>query len=213
MGYRNYFGIIEKEEADKVLNASHEEQIQFCVEYIRNDWKSDPEYAEEQVKEFLERDTVDYYIIKHYLNPTEIHECGKYFDYDISKLIKEDCRDYSDDDTEFCIVQPKALLVCAEHYKQNAVKWWKNIITSIDMTDEEIKEDWKNYPEGRPNIKEKLEWHVRELEDKSIDVLDTNIKHKYRITSSWMYEYTMFELIHLYKTIDWDKYYLIWMGY
>ena len=45
MGYRNYFAIIEKDKADKVLNASHEEQIQFCVEYIRDDWKSDPEYA------------------------------------------------------------------------------------------------------------------------------------------------------------------------
>lgn len=213
MGYRNYFAIIEKEKADKVLNASHEEQMQFCVEYIRDDWKSDPEYAEEQVKEFLERDMVDYYMIKHYLNPKEIHECGKYFDYDTSQLIKEDCRDYSDDDTEFCIVQPKALLVCAEHYKQNAAKWWRNIIASIDMTDEEIKEDWKNYPEGRPNIKERLEWHVRELEDKHINVLDTDIKDKYHITSSWVYEYTMFELIHLYKTIDWDKYYLIWLGY
>ena len=162
MGYRNYFAIIEKEEADKVLNASHEEQMQFCVDEIRKDWVSDSEYAEEQVKEFLERDTVDYYLIKHYLNPTEIHECGKYFDYDTSKLIKE---------------------------------------------------DWKNYPEGRSNIKERLEWHVRDLENKGIDVLDTDIKDKYHITSSWVYEYTMFELIHLYKTIDWDKYYLIWLGY
>lgn len=213
MGYRNYFAIIEKEEADKVLNASHEEQMQFCVEYIRDDWKSDPEYAEEQVKEFLERDTVDYYMIKHYLNLTEIHECGKYFDYDTSKLIKEDCRDCSDDDTEFCIVQPKALLVCAEHYKQNSAKWWRNIITSIDMTDEEIKEDWKNYPRGRPNIKERLEWHVRDLENKGIDVLDTDINDKFHLTTSWTYEYTMFELIHLYKTIDWEKYYLIWLGY
>ena len=41
----------------------------------------------------------------------------------------------------------------------------------------------------------------------------TDIKDKYHITSSWVYEYTMFELIHLYKTIDWDKYYLIWLGY
>lgn len=213
MGYRNYFAIIEKEEADKVLNASHEEQMQICVDEIRKDWESDSEYAEEEVKEFLENDTVDYYKIKHYLNPTEIHECGKYFDYDTSKLIKEDCKDYSDDDTEFCIIQPKALLICAEHYKQNAAKWWRNIITSIDMTDEEIKEDWKNYPEGRPNIKERLEWHVRDLENKRIDVLDTDIKDKYHITSSWVYEYTMFELIHLYKTIDWDKYYLLWLGY
>ena len=35
MRYRNYFAIIEKEEADKVLNASHEEQIQFCTDEIR----------------------------------------------------------------------------------------------------------------------------------------------------------------------------------
>ena len=212
MGYRNYFAIIEKDKADKVINASHEEQMQFIAEVIRGDY-SDPDYAEELVQEHLERDVVDWYMLKNYLKPTEIHECGKYFDHDTSEKIKEDCKDFSDDDTEFCIVKPESLLVCAEHYKQNAAKWWRNIITSIDMTDEEIKEDWKNYPEGRPNIKERLEWHVRELESKYIDVLDTDIKDKYRITSSWVYEYTMFELIHLYKTIDWDKYYLVWLGY
>ena len=63
------------------------------------------------------------------------------------------------------------------------------------------------------NIKERLEWHVRDLENKGIDVLDTDINDKFHLTTSWTYEYTMFELIHLYKTIDWKKYYLIWLGY
>ena len=35
MGYRNYFAIIEKEEADKVLNLSHEEQMKLTAEQVR----------------------------------------------------------------------------------------------------------------------------------------------------------------------------------
>lgn len=213
MGYRNYFAIIEKDKADNILNASKEEQIQFIVDGIRNEYKNNPQYAEDEVAEYLEIGEVDYWRMKNYIGLQEIHECGKYFDSKTTELIKEECRDYSDDDTEFCIIQPKALLVCAEHYKQNSIKWWRNIITSINMTDEEIKEDWENYPEGRPNIKERLEWHVRDLEGKYIDVFNTDINDKFHLTTSWTYEYTMFELIHLYKSIDWNKYYLVWLGY
>jgi hypothetical protein len=214
MGYRNYFAIIEKDKADNILNASKEEQIRFIVDGIRNEYKSNPQYAEDEVAEYLETGEVDYWRMKNYIGLQEIHECGKYFDYETSDEIKEDCKDYSDDDTEFCIIQPKALLICAEHYKQNAAKWWRNLIRSLDMTDEEIKEDWKNYPGGkRPDIKQKLEWHVRDLEDKGINILNTDLNDKYSLTTSWLYEYTMFELIHLYKSIDWNKYYLVWLGY
>lgn len=210
MGYRNYFAIVEKEKMDEFLKLSEEDRVRFS-------WKKDLEknyIDQEEVDHFVELNYINSWVFRDVMNGEEIHECGKYFDGKTAEKIKDGSVDLSNEDGEINVkLKPEALLVCAEHYKQNAAKWWRNIIISMDMTDEEIKEDWKNYPEGRPNVKEKLEWHVRELEDKHIDVLDTNIKHKYRITSSWVYEYTMFELIHLYKTIDWDKYYLIWLGY
>lgn len=210
MGYRNYFAIVEKEKMDEFLKLSEEDRVRFS-------WKQDIEKGyidQEEVDHFVELNYINSWVFRDAMNGKEIHECGKYFDGETAEKIKDSSVNLSNEDGEINVkLKPEALLVCAEHYKQNAAKWWRNIITSIDMTDEEIKEDWKNYPEGRPNIKERLEWHVRELENKHINVLDTNIKDKYHITSSWVYEYTMFELIHLYKTIDWNKYDLIWLGY
>ena len=205
MGYRNYFAIAEKEKVDEFLKLSEEDRVRFS-------WKKDLD--KEEVDRFVKINYINSFVFKHEMNGEEIHECGKYFDGKTAEKIKEGSVDLSNDDEEINVkLKPEALLVCAEHYKQNTIKWWRNIITSMDMTDEEIKEDWKNYPESRPNIKERLEWHVRELEGNYIDILDTKPEHKYRITTSCSYEYTMFELVHLYKTIDWNKYYLIWLGY
>ena len=81
------------------------------------------------------------------------------------------------------------------------------------MTDEEIKADWDNYMNGRPDIKSELIFRLRDLEGKHIDILNTDPEDKFHITTSWSYEYAMFELVHLYKSIDWSKYYLIWCGY
>lgn len=212
MGYRNYFYIAEKEKVDNFFSLSHEEQMKITAEIEKKGY-SDQEFAKKIAQEYLKENVLSDWNVRKCISAQEIHECGKYFDSETSEKIKEGCKDYSDGDTEFCIVKPEALLICAEHYKQKTIDWWENIAKSIDMTDEEIKNDWKNYPGGRPNIKEKLEYHIRDLKDKRINVLDTDINNKFSITTSWTYEYTMFELIHLYKSIDWNQYQLIWCGY
>lgn len=210
MGYRNYFYIVEKEKIDEFLKLSEEDRVRFS-------FKQDIEKGymdQEEVDRFVEANYISSFVFKHEMDGEEIHECGKYFDNETAEKIKEDSINLSNDDGEINVkLKPEALLVCAEHYKQNAIKWWNNIIKSMDMTDEEIEKDWKNYPEGRPDIKKRLMYHLRDLEGKYIDILDTKPEHKYQITTSWSYEYTMFELVHLYKTIDWNKYDLIWLGY
>lgn len=210
MGYRNYFAIAEKEKVDEFLKLSEEDRVRFS-------WKKDLEkdyMDKEEVDHFVEINYINSFVFKQEMNGEEIHECGKYFDGETAEKIKEGSVDLSNDDGEINVkLKPEALLICAEHYKQNTIKWWDNIIKSMDMTDEEIEEDWKNYPEGRPDIKERLIYHLRDLEGKYIDILDTKPEHKYHITTSWSYEYVMFELVYLYKTIDWNKYYLIWLGY
>lgn len=209
MGYRNYFAIIEKDKVDKVINASHDEQMQFIAEVIRGDY-SDPDYAEKVVQEHLERDVVDWYMLKNYLEPKEIVECGKYFDYDTSEKIKEDCKDFSDDDTEFCIVKPESLLVCADHYRKNTINYYKNVIRSFDMTDEECEND-KELGYHRPNLTSAFRSQIYDLE--KLEITKEKVLEKEMLIDTWEYEYDMFNMIHMYKNIDWDKYYLVWLGY
>lgn len=209
MGYRNYFAVIEKEEADKILNLSHEEQMKLTSEYIREEWEGSGE-EDEQVAKYLENNEVDSYALRKHLKPEEVIECGKYFDYDVAQKVKEDCRDYSDEDTEFCIVKPEALLVAADYYRNNTVKYYEAVIRSFDMTDEECLED-KDMGYRRPNLTASFRHQIYDLKKLKIDK-ENILKHKV-LMDTWQYEYDMFNLLHLYKNIDWDKYYLIWLGY
>ena len=38
-------------------------------------------------------------------------------------------------------------------------------------------------------------------------------KQKYKLTNAWNYEYLMLELVHQYKTIDFDKYDVVECGW
>lgn len=198
MGYRNYFYIAEKKKVDDFLKLSHEDQIKVTSESLKNLY-NDQKYTQECIAEYIERNALGTWETRDYLKAKEIHGCGKYFDDTIQKEIVKDSIDLSNYDEEFYLnVNPKALIVCAEHYKDKSAKYWNNIIES-ETTVEELKEQLKS--------------HARELDYAHRDVLDTDPNNKFRITNSWDYEYAMLELVHLYKMIDWDKYSLIWCGY
>ena len=210
MGYRNYFAIIEKEEADKILNLSHEEQMKLTSEYVREEWEGSGE-EDEQVAKYLENDIVDSYALRKQLKPEEVIDFANRSGCDsLAQKVNEDCRDYSDEDTEFCIVKPEALLVAADYYRNNTVKYYEAVIRSFDMTDEECLED-KDMGYHRPNLIASFRHQIYDLTKLKIDK-ENVLKHKI-LMDTWQYEYDMFNMLHLYKNIDWDKYYLIWQIY
>jgi len=212
MGYRNYFYIADKQKVNDFLSLSHEEQILVTAKAEMCEW-TDQDYAKERIQEYIKENKLRTFHISKYLEAIEVVECGKYFDGKISTEIKEDSIDFSDDDCEFFFVKPEALVICAEHYKQKTFEWWSTLVNSMYMTDEEIANNIDKYPGGRPDIKAELESHINDLRNARIDILDTDLNHKYNITTSWLYEYAMFELIHIYKSVDWTKNTLIWCGY
>ena len=194
MGYRNYFYIAEKKKVDDFLALSHEEQMKATAEVIKKDY-NDQTFAQEQIEEYLKCNQLRRWEMMDYLEAKEIHGCGKYFDDNVQKEIVKDSVDLSGNEDEFYLnVKPEALITCAEHYKDKSVKYWSTIIKSEANIDD---------------IKNQLQNHVRDLNY----VLNTDPNNKFSITNSWDYEYAMFELVHLYKLIDWNKYSLIWCGY
>ena len=194
MGYRNYFYIAEKKKVDDFLALSHEEQMKATAEVIKKDY-NDQTFAQEQIEEYLKYNQLRRWETTDYLEAKEIHGCGKYFDDNVQKEIVKDSVDLSGNEDEFYLnVKPEALITCAEHYKDKSVKYWSTIIKSEANIDD---------------IKNQLQNHVRDLNY----VLNTDPNNKFSITNSWDYEYAMFELVHLYKLIDWDEYSLIWCGY
>ena len=54
-------------------------------------------------------------------------------------------------------------------------------------------------------VQDKITWW------KGLGVIDLDESHE-RLSKSWQYEHNIFDLVRLYKSIDWDKYTLIFLG-
>lgn len=199
MGYRNYFYICDKEKLADFLTKSHEDQVKLT-------FSDDPD----DLQIALDDPGLNPYDVMEYLNGKDVFECGKYFDSSVAKKICEGGVDLSTEDNEFFIIKPEGLITCAEFYRDECIKDYDKIVKSFDLSDEEIEEDKDTYLYGRPNYKNLFLYKLRDLQN---DVLNSNKDSIYNITNSWKYEYLMFELIHIYKIVDWTKYDLVWMGW
>lgn len=99
----------------------------------------------------------------------------------------------------FNLLTKRDLMYVIRCYKLRTVKSWKKLLGIIE-------DKWdENSPEikCKKAIETKLNW--REF------LIDK--KNPYKVQSCWFYEYEMFDLIHCYKSIDWDKYLLIVYGW
>ena len=206
MGYRNYFAIAEKEKVDEFLKLSKEDRVRLSHQ--------DSNVDEEEMQIFINGGYINWHGLSKIWDAEEIIECGKYFDSPTAEKIKKDSVDLSDDDGEFNIVKPEGLLIAAKYYRDRTVDYYKKVIRSMYMTDEEIKESEDFYGE-RPNIESIFRTKINDLINGGLfpDERKNQIKDERALLYTWDYEFDLFNLIHLYKTIDWDKYYLIWLGY
>ena len=199
MGYRNYFYICDKEKLADFLTKSHEEQVKLTF----NDDPDDLQIA-------LDDPGLDPFNTLNYLQAIEVFECGKYFDFSTAEKICKDGIDFSTEDNEFFIVKPEGLITCAEFFRDECIKEYDTVVKSFDLSDEEIKKNCDIYYHGRPDYKALFLFKLRDLQN---TILNLDTDRPYNITNSWKYEYLMFELVHIYKMVDWTKYDLIWMGW
>lgn len=64
------------------------------------------------------------------------------------------------------------------------------------------------------NLKEEKQFFKNKIgkQRRNCNEYDFSLKNE-QIIGSWTFEYSLFELIRLYKTIDWDKYYVVYLAY
>ena len=192
MGYRHYLAIIDKDIFKKI-------DEKFIDEYIKESSK----YPDEQF--FRIYDFVDKY-------GKEIAELGKYSDegFHLCRKRKPIANEYpkqydllkklcDNNEYGFNLLTEKDLIFLIKCYKKRTVNYWEKMLGLIE-------DKWdNNTPEVKCKqyVKEKLGWK---------DFL-INLKSPYKVQSCWFYEYELFDLIHCYKTIDWNKYLLIIYGW
>ena len=200
MGYRHYFLKVKNEDIDKVRDLS-------VVE------------LEEQ---FGDKEEENFVSIHDLIEQECVFEFGKLYWDDTAERIyskgkplftKEESMEYFCDYAPY-VVGKEAVLEAIEIYQRKVQKWLESLLTAEGK--EFVKEKRSNFiylerkhfneDEVFDSAKNKIyEWMLNSPVDLSED--------ESSVTSSWRYEYSIFNLVHILKTTDWETESLLFYGW
>ena len=204
MGYRHYFYLVDTEECNKVKNMTYSE----LIKYIK---KTNPDAVEE--------DSEGVWINFHkMLNQREIFEFGKlYYEDTDEKIYNHGEPLFSINDTQeyFEDYQPyrmgkDGLMEAIKIYEQKIISYYEDLLKdgAVQILPFGI-EVPRNDITSVDKLKNHTEDQLRQWKWGAINLDENNDE----ISSSWLYEHQIFELVRLYKSIDWDKKTLLFYGY
>lgn len=196
MGYRHYFYEVNIADCFIVKDLAYEQLVEYCKEAY-------PKCREEF-------DAFGWFSICDILNQKEVFEFGKlYWDDTAERIYAKGVPLFDVEETQkaFSDYRPhrmgkEGLLEAINIYKQKIVAYYESLL--VDGSDYN-----PNYTSAE-KLKEHAEDKVRGW--KILGNLDLNEKHE-AISKSWEYEHQIFELVRLYKSIDWDKKCLLFYGW
>lgn len=186
MGYRNYLYKVKKKDINSFRNMS--------LDKLKNKYgdKEDDNWV--HLPELLGRDC--------------IFEFGKlYWDDTIARIeatgeelfFNEEVQEYFCDYVPY-LVGKDALKVAIDIYENKIKEMYKELNKEVEEAE---------------TFEDKYELYKRHIESyecwwQRLKVIDLE---KDAICHSWLYEHLIFELVHLYKTIDFDEYNLVFLGW
>lgn len=185
MGYRNYIGSISKREYNKIKKLPKEEFYKLRGVDPEDDYIG------------------PYNIVK------DIYEFGKYCDFPLKGLTKKFFTDkaFHDDmnnDGELVLVDKRFMEMVIKHYHEKIKAYYADMLDGIDMDD---KTTWT------PEKFTKLFQHVRSMSIEWRQLTPYDLENGDSVTTSWKYEYELFELVRIYKSFDWKKNVMAYYGY
>ena len=187
MGYRHYLYTIPKKNVEEVRKLNLKE----IKERYGN--KEDDGYL--NFEDVLKDMKCIFEYGKLYWDDTveRIHSTGEQLF--LEKEVQENWSDF-----DIYLVGKEALKVSIEIYERKIKEMYKNLNKEVE--DAQTFED--KYELCKRHINDYQCWWER------LKVIDLE---KDAICQSWLYEHLIFELVHLYKTIDFEEYDLVFLGY
>lgn len=204
MGYRHYFYKVNKADIDIIKDMNYDELY---------------EYAKQKgCKDINDEDKYIYFNEDRFLNKQEVFEFGKlYYDDTAEKIYNTGTPLFTNKETfEYFsdyypyIVGKDGLLEAINIYQQKILDYYKGLLVDGD---EAIGPFGIVIPQPQIKSINKLTEEVRDKifwNNKGIVDLD---EKKPCVTSTWLYEYSIFNLVFLLKTIDWEKETLLFYGW
>lgn len=186
MGYRNYLYKIKKKDVNKIRNLTLEE--------IKSKYGNKEDYYV-SIDDLLENYKCIFEFGKLYWDDTveRIHETGE------KLFTNEEAQEHFSDYDPY-LVGKDALKVAIKIYIDKIKKMYEHLKEQADNT-ETSEDKFKIYKE---HVDYYQRWWKRDL------VIDLNEDN---ICQSWLYEHSIFNLVYLYKTIDFEEYDLIFLGW
>lgn len=158
-----------------------------------------------EIEEVFYNDDDEYYDFDKVINKKEIFEFGKLYWDDIAELI------YS---TGVPLFFNSDVMRVFEYYRPYVVGK-EGLLKAIEIYQDKVIKYLEDCMRGSYDKKDKIEEDIvdRWKYWKSENVLNLNEENKELITNSWLYEYSIFNLVHLLKTIDWEKETILFCGW
>ena len=211
MGYRQYFYEVDKSIVDGIRKCKTEEELYdfFFFFFIKSNK--------------YEYDGRVVYYLPVYKLGKEIFEFGKYYENSdelykhgdslfTSTELNERYEDYG-----AIVCDENAILCAIEWQKQHIINMYENLVNNTfedtlernyypkDIDDKEL-----HYKRLLQHCKDHLNWWKPEFGDYT--AIDTD-KSKDNLADSWLYEHTIFDLVRIYKTFDWENKCLLFCGW
>lgn len=204
MSYRNYLFVVNRRKLAKIKKLTSKELWDIVKEdpeewdYDRDGVLCPPYYR--HVLEAISGEEVIQVAESIYYRDSDF-EVKKY----LKKLFKDkSIQKYYNEDGEFMIAKPEILDGLIEFYIQRV----KRFYTQLLQKDSDNPKDELGYP-LKPQL-ERLEQSAR-FQLSSLDFVNDS-ESKWQLSTAWLYEYDIFNLIHIKKMFDPKKHVLIWTG-
>lgn len=222
MGYRNYISQMSKREYNKIKSMTPDELVKYYNIEVEED---------------------GYWYMGVYDFGEDLYNFGKYVDFEPPKgsmkhfFKKKEMKERYKDD-ELFVVTPEFLEYIIENYKKKIESYYNDMMDPFfgkrdDIMDREVPTNFLNsinveynYPNNKykfdfslitqeeQNALWKILEHIRTMRTEWTILTPYKLKDgRDEITSSWKYEYGIFELVRIYKTFDWKKNVMIYYGY
>lgn len=211
MGYRQYFYEVDKSKIEGIRKCKTEEELyDFC---IKNNIECD-KYEYDNI--------IEYYCPLYHLGK-ELFEFGKYYENSDEIYKHGDSLFTSEElnkryfDYGAIVCDENAILCAIEWQKQHIINMYEHLINNT------FEDDFQKYT--FPNDIDEKELHYQRLLEHCKDhlmwwkpmygvgsAINTN-KETDSIAHSWLYEHTIFDLVRIYKTFDWENKCLLFCGW
>lgn len=205
MGYRHYFYLVDKKDVELVKDKTYDELVEIARDY-------GVKIEDEDGENYF------YFNDRKFMNKTEIYEFGKlYWDDTADRIYSKGVPLFTNKATHEHFVDyypyvmgQDAMFEAITIYKDKIIKYYKSLIVDGDTR------EFDYFYTIEPNSIKSVEV-ANHIEDilyhwDRMGVVDTDLDHE-RISQSWMYEHQIFELVRLYKSIDWENKCLLFYGW